>query len=818
MNFLADTRPACLRFRARQDRAVSLSQPPYWLRMILVLTLAVVLIQPAAKARAQQSDENATQSGALMSETVDQATAENATHAETPDFVDAEAPGTDNATQDAVIAQEGAKQPAESPGALSARMLEAGVFESTWTGEQTSEGACMPPALRLEERTDSVTATLLSRFGYTYLLSGGPAREHRLQIVVTHPPMEDPETGTNATKQIMEVMACPGTPAFAGWTFTTSQELVPGTWTVELQQEGRKLLRHEFQVERGLEYPQMQLGYSLSGDGDSDETFLLTRRQVGEALVEAGLGKEETAGVFVDKEAAEERARQCRRQGKGAEVLNAGGVGAGAFLVQCTDFTRMRSGFDSPEQDAGGNGTLVGNASTGWGDADSNATAAVSAVPGQGMSAKDMAAAREAGAFDLPSDPSLDEVPALPEELRQPAAKAPAVQDGHAPDGAAVDGLTMDNATIIVPAARPTGGFGVLLAMLSSGHAASRHAGAVQEKTGIQAEVHRFRLGKDWLFAVTGPPASLAGAREMLAGVDAPENPPLLVKLAPLQALARGEVAAGSAGSGYDPSLSAMSRDVDTQALKALEQSEKTLADVPSIDEVARMPEGMFGPPDTEDLDQPADGHGWKARGEGAPRPRMAPSPTVRMPEKTGVRVLAASVRRRSEARGIADTLTAANMNAVVHRLGKGRYEVRIDNVADTRTARELAARAETLTGRNATVVLVQDEAEAGLEPQPLLTGGDDEQSNGGETADQTEHVAYAVQIASTRVRSEAERYVKTLEQKGYDPVIVDVEDAMGGWYSVRMGRYESLDEAEQASRKFSKAEGFASLVVKETE
>ncbi|TVM36473.1 DUF3859 domain-containing protein [Oceanidesulfovibrio marinus] len=850
MNPFADTRPACLRFRARQDRAVSLPQPSFRLWMLFALPLAVLLILPAAAAHAQQPDGNASQSvnttqpGSLETDAVntEQSAAVNATQTEEPGPEDSQEPGAENATQSGAPAPKAAEQPAESPGRLSAQMLEAGVFESTWTGDSPGEGVCMPPALRLEESTDSVTATLLSRFGFTYLLSGGPAREHRLQIVVTHPPIEDPETSENATMQTMEVAACPGTPAFAGWTFTTSQELVPGTWSVELRQEGRMLLRRDFQVTRGLEYPQMQLGYSLSGDDNATDEFLLTRQQVWQVLTEAGLGVEETAGVFVDKAAAEERAGQCRRQGKGAEVLNAGGVGAGAFLVQCTDFTRLSGAAASAVNATGANGTLVDDASAGWGETESDVAAALAGAQSQapesgqgpdmgGMpDVQDMAAARNAGAFDLPSDPSLDEVPALPEELRQPATKSPAVQDDKVSDSAAVDDAAvegaavdkaMDNATDttgVVPAAKPVGGYGVLLALLSSGHAATRHAGAVQEKTGIQAEVHRFRLGKDWLFAVIGPPVTLAGAQEMLAGIDAPENPPFLIKLAPLQALARGGSAAAAAAAGYDPSLAAMSHDVDSLALDALQQSEQTLADVPTIDEVAKMPEGMFGPPDDEELDQPADGRGWRARGEGAPRPRMAPSQPVRMPEKTGVHVLAANTRRRSEAQEIADTLKAADLNAVVHRLDKGGYEVRIDNVADTRTARELAARAEALTGHNATVVLVQEEPDSGLEPLPPLFGENDEQGDGGAAAGQAERVTYAVQIASTRVHSEAERYVETLRRKGYDPVIVDVEDAMGGWYSVRMGRYESLDEAEQASRKFSKAEGFASLVVEEAE
>ncbi|TVM19345.1 hypothetical protein DPQ33_03015 [Oceanidesulfovibrio indonesiensis] len=645
---------------------------------------------------------------------------------------------------------------AQPPSELNAKMLEAGTFESVWSDEEQEVGPCAPPSLRLDKRTDEVHASLLSRFGFTYMLSGGPAREHVLEIVIRHPAMENPATGQTLAEQSLEITACPGTPAFAGWSFTSGWELVPGTWTVEVRQRDRKLLEKDFEVVIAGEYPQMQLDYSLLPEAaDAYREFLRSREETIEFLENAGLGAAHVVGTFPDAEFAEESADSCRAQGKGARVVETSGVLGTTYLLECIDFAQMHSE----------------NAKSGE-RADDSVKSDVE--------------------LDVAVMPDMN-VGALPGESVEGNAAAPGDPMHGGDDPAAVlSGYEELDASMIRP-----GGYAVLFGLLDSNQAASRYAGVLAETIDVEPEVHRMSGTKrQGLYAVLGPPGTLDEARGALESMPYPDQSPIVVKLAPLQRLARAEQSAPGVGE-YDPSLVAMSLEAEAQALEALRRAEESMEDTPSIEEITRMPEDAFAGNEVEEEDP----HGWTVQGRTASRFGMQDSPPVSAPSETGVDVLVARTSRRSEAQDVVRRLEESEVNATIRETDHGAYEVRVENVADTRAARRLAERIFSQAGVNATVVLT---AGAGESVAPEL-----ETSVGKATP-------YAVQVISTLVRSEAQRYMETLRSRGYDPVLAEVSGKLGAWYSIRIGRYASPEEAEQASSAFSKKEGFSSIVVED--
>lgn len=655
----------------------------------------------------------------------------------------------------------------QPPSDLDAKKLDAGVFENVWSDEAQEPGPCTPPALRLETRTNTVHASLLTRFGFTYMLSGGPPREHLLEIVIRHPAMVNPATGETLTRQSLEITACPGTRAFAGWSFTSGWELVSGTWTVELHQKGRKLLEHDFEVAIESEYPQMQLDYSLvPEDGDAFDAFLLTQAETTALLEHAGLGAARVVGTFFDAESAQERAGQCRSQGKASYVVDASGMLGTVYLVECVDYTRGRS----VENESG------------------------DVARGRKLPAKpeaEVAATREP-AVDERTGKSHAGNATRSEDQTQSDADAPLSLSG----GAGAEGFSL----------RP-GGYALLFALLDSSQVASRYAGALAENVDVALEVHRIPGRKrQWLYGVLGPPQTLDSARATLAVLNVSETPPFVVKLAPLQALARGESGGPGSGQGageYDPSLAAMSKEAEAQALEALRRASESMEDKPSIHEVSRMPEDVFG----EDGAEGQSPHNWTVQGRAASRFGMQNSPPVSTPEETGVDVLVGRVNRRSEARQLAERLEEIEVQAVVSETGPRAYEVRIKNLADPRAARRLVQQISSRIGVNATVVLA---AGAGKADAP--------EAEAEVEADESGASPYAVQVISTRVRSEAQRYMETLRSKGYVPMLVEVSGKLGAWYAVRIGAYETLEAAEQASDAFSQEEGLSSIVVEDAE
>lgn len=61
---------------------------------------------------------------------------------------------------------------------------------------------------------------------------------------------------------------------------------------------------------------------------------------------------------------------------------------------------------------------------------------------------------------------------------------------------------------------------------------------------------------------------------------------------------------------------------------------------------------------------------------------------------------------------------------------------------------------------------------------------------------------AYTVEASPTRSRSEAEAMRATLARRGFDATVQAVPKDGGTWYRLRVGRYASAEQAEQAMRQ----------------
>ncbi len=62
----------------------------------------------------------------------------------------------------------------------------------------------------------------------------------------------------------------------------------------------------------------------------------------------------------------------------------------------------------------------------------------------------------------------------------------------------------------------------------------------------------------------------------------------------------------------------------------------------------------------------------------------------------------------------------------------------------------------------------------------------------------------YTIQVSAWRDRSTAETYVKRLETAGYPAFVQERPGKDGSWYTVRIGRYASFNEAKKAVESFA--------------
>jgi hypothetical protein len=109
------------------------------------------------------------------------------------------------------------------------------------------------PAVR--EHTDRIAGVVGNRFGLLFCAQAGEAGDEDnestddlapIHIRVLHPPTRNPATGQTADRDEWDAPANLGIIRFTGWRFDEPWEIAPGTWTIEILQQGKVMARKEF--------------------------------------------------------------------------------------------------------------------------------------------------------------------------------------------------------------------------------------------------------------------------------------------------------------------------------------------------------------------------------------------------------------------------------------------------------------------------------------------------------------------------------------------------------------------------------------------
>jgi hypothetical protein len=103
----------------------------------------------------------------------------------------------------------------------------------------------------LLHRTDRIDGAVGTTFGLLFRAAGitdefGGLAPIRIRVL--HPPTTNPQTGNVTRTEEWDAPANLGIIRFTGWTFDAPWELVPGTWTIEILQDGEVMARKEFTV------------------------------------------------------------------------------------------------------------------------------------------------------------------------------------------------------------------------------------------------------------------------------------------------------------------------------------------------------------------------------------------------------------------------------------------------------------------------------------------------------------------------------------------------------------------------------------------
>ena len=104
---------------------------------------------------------------------------------------------------------------------------------------------------KVVERTNHIEATVGLTLGLLFRAEGPVAdfgETAPIHIRVLHPPTTNRETGKVSSREEWDAPANIGIIRFTGWTFDTPGEVVPGTWTIEILQDGVVLARKEFTI------------------------------------------------------------------------------------------------------------------------------------------------------------------------------------------------------------------------------------------------------------------------------------------------------------------------------------------------------------------------------------------------------------------------------------------------------------------------------------------------------------------------------------------------------------------------------------------
>ena len=74
----------------------------------------------------------------------------------------------------------------------------------------------------------------------------------------------------------------------------------------------------------------------------------------------------------------------------------------------------------------------------------------------------------------------------------------------------------------------------------------------------------------------------------------------------------------------------------------------------------------------------------------------------------------------------------------------------------------------------------------------------------------------YTLQLSSFKDKAEAEAFLEAVKKKGYDVYLTSAEvEGKGTWWRVRLGTYDSYDEALEGKGKFEAAQDMVAYVTR---
>jgi hypothetical protein len=137
-------------------------------------------------------------------------------------------------------------------------MSQSGTYVARETGSIPAPGTAAGTANGIDHwmflGADPVCMVMGTRFGFEYHLAHPlPGAAPTIEVMNDHPPMQLPD-GRVVTHEQYDFHTRAGD-NIAGYRFDHAYELVPGTWTFALAQDGRTLLRRTFEVVTNCNLP-----------------------------------------------------------------------------------------------------------------------------------------------------------------------------------------------------------------------------------------------------------------------------------------------------------------------------------------------------------------------------------------------------------------------------------------------------------------------------------------------------------------------------------------------------------------------------------
>lgn len=137
----------------------------------------------------------------------------------------------------------------------SVQIIDYGIYRIELTGQRvpmpSAQAGRVRPASRavLVVQTNQIPATIGTSFGCQFIVNGNPTGAlAALEVVVEHPAFKKPDGETTGTTDRVPWRYTIGEKAGYTYTFDHDWEAVPGSWSIEIWQDGKKLAGKEFFV------------------------------------------------------------------------------------------------------------------------------------------------------------------------------------------------------------------------------------------------------------------------------------------------------------------------------------------------------------------------------------------------------------------------------------------------------------------------------------------------------------------------------------------------------------------------------------------